>query len=94
MKDPLQMLAEDRNVYEGLRLELGKVLFGGGPAPVSPAIGEFAIQDAHRLRAALESIAALNAANTDSGEGMRGEAICFHLAQAIARAALAPETKA
>ena len=88
MKDPLQMLAEDRNVYEGLRLELGKVLFGGGPAPVSPAIGEFAIQDAHRLRAALEAIAAIDAFAADEDK-----ALCFDAAQAIARAALAGEPK-
>ena len=89
MKDALQMLAEDRNVYEGLRLELGKVLFGGGPAPVSPAIGEFAIQDAHRLRAALQSIATFDP--TIPGYD---KAICFDLSQTIAKAALAPETKA
>ena len=87
MKDPLQMLAEDANLNPQIREIYRRSL------KPSPAIGEFAIQDAHRLRAALESIAALDAANTDSGEGMRGEAICFHLARTIARAALAGEPK-
>ena len=88
MKDPLQMLAEDANLNPQIREIYRRSL------KPSPAIGEFSIQDAHRLRAALQSIAALDPAATDAGNNVVGNALCFDLAQTIARAALAQETKA
>ena len=82
MKDPLQMLAEDKNLNPQIREIYRRSL------KPSPAIGEFEIQDAHRLRAALQSIAAL-----DPDLPGYNLAECCKLAQAIARAALAGEPK-
>ena len=87
MKDVLQMLAEDANLNPQIREIYRRSL------KPSPAIGEFAIQDAHRLRAALQDIAALDRAATGMTPKEGGD-LCFTLAQAIARAALAGETKA
>ena len=82
MKDPLQLLAEDANLNPQIREIYRRSL------KPSPAIGEFAIQDAHRLRAALQSIATFDP--TIPGYD---KAICFDLSQTIARAALAGEPK-
>ena len=82
MKDPLLMLAEDANLNPQIREIYRRSL------KPSPAITEFAMLDAHRLRAALEAIAAIDAFAADEDK-----ALCFDAAQAIARAALAGEPK-
>ena len=88
MKDPLQMLAEDQNVNQQFR-----DILAGKPLKPSPAITEFAMQDAHRLRVALQAIAAIDRRLAPEGDNELGGDSCFNVAQAIARAALAGETK-
>lgn len=90
MKWCIDAIVADPNIRPELRAMYS---MASKPPQVSHAITEFAMQDAHQMRTALQAILALNPVATGEDYTTLGEAQCFQLAQAIAKAALAGEPK-